>query len=538
MHPMPKLFASSMRLLRFQLRQDWLKLMLWIAGISLFSIAVGYSLPGLFPTSAERQAIAETMRNPAMIAIIGPSGALDHYSIGAMFSHEMLLFTALAVAVMNIMLVTGHTRGDEEEGRLEMLRSMPVGKLAVLSATFMEMLLANGLLALIHGIGLGALGLESMSVAGSMLYGVSLGVVGIAFAASSALFAQLAASSRGAISLSLAFLGANYMLRAVTDVSAPEFSWLSPLAWGYLTEPYVKNSWLPALIGLLYCGGILSAAFRLNHLRDLGAGFLPQRGGRAHAKPSLLSPHGLALRLLKATLISWIIALFVIGITYGSVFGDLDSFFEGNESLELMLPKDSTYTLTEQFMSVLMVILAVAGTIPVLTAIFQLRGEEKKGRMDAIYAAAVSRKRMYFTYIAIGAGIGIVSMFASALGLYLAQAAVMETPIDLGTILLAALAYVPALLFMLSIGSLLVSALPRWTGIGWLYLVYCFIVDYMGGLLQLPEWMKKLTVFNHVPKLPVESLHWGPPLITAVLAAGICLAGAAFYRRRDIIENR
>lgn len=531
---MSKHFASSIRLLRFQLRQDWLKLLMWIAGISLFSIAVGISLPDLFPTAGDRQAIAETLRNPAMTAIVGPSDALDNYTIGAMFAHEMLLFTALAVAIMNIMLVTGHTRGDEEDGRLEMLRSMPVGKLAVLSATFMELLIANSLLALIHGIGLGAIGMESMSLPGSMLYGASLGGVGLAFAASSALFAQLTASTRGAVGLSLAFLGGNYMLRAVTDVSAPEFSWLSPLAWSYLTEPYVENSWLPVFIGLFYCAIVLLAAFLLNHIRDLGAGFLPQRGGKAHAKSGLLSPLGLALRLLKPTLFSWVIALFIMGITYGSVFGDLDSFFAGNESLQLLLPKDSAYTLTEQFMSVLMVILAIAGTIPVLNAVFRLKGEEKKGRMDAIYAAAVSRKVIFFSYICIGGGVSILSMLLSALGLYFAQASVMTDPIGFGTILQAALAYVPALLFMLGVGALLVGALPKWTGIGWLYLVYCFVVDYMGGLLQLPDWMKELTIYSHVPALPVEPLQWGPLLITLLLAAGICLAGYLFYRRRDI----
>lgn len=532
---MSKHFASTMRLLRFQLRQDGLKLLLWIAGISLVSISVGYSLPGLFPSAAERQAMAETLRNPAMIAIVGPSEALDNYTIGAMFAHEMLLFTALAVAIMNILVVTGHTRGDEEDGRLELLRSMPVGKLAVLGATFLELLIANSLLALIHGIGLGALGMESMSLPGSMLYGASLGGVGLAFAASSALLAQLTASGRGAIGLSLAFLGGNYMLRAVTDVSAPEFSWLSPLAWSYLTEPYVKNHWLPVIIEILYCVIVLIAALLLNHIRDLGAGFFPQRGGRDHAKSSLLSPHGLALRLLKPTLFSWIIALFIMGNTYGSVFGDLDSFFAGNDSLQLLLPEDSAYTLTEQFMSVLMVILAIAGTIPVLNAIFRLKGEEKKGRMDAIYAAAVSRTRIFFSYVGIGAGVSILSMLLSALGLYLAQAAVMGDPIELGTIMRAAVAFVPALLFMLGVGALLVGAFPRWTGIGWLYLVYCFIVDYMGGLLQLPDWMKELTIYSHVPALPIEPFHWGPLLVTLLLAAGICLAGYLFYRRRDIV---
>ena len=43
---------------------------------------------------------------------------LDNYHLGAIMAHQMLLFTALAAAVMNIMLTIRHTRRDEELGRV------------------------------------------------------------------------------------------------------------------------------------------------------------------------------------------------------------------------------------------------------------------------------------------------------------------------------------------------------------------------------------------------------------------------------------
>ncbi len=45
-------------------------------------------------------------------------------------AHQMLLLTAMAVGIMSILLVTRHTRADEEDGRIEMIRSLPAGRLA------------------------------------------------------------------------------------------------------------------------------------------------------------------------------------------------------------------------------------------------------------------------------------------------------------------------------------------------------------------------------------------------------------------------
>ncbi|MBO1915323.1 hypothetical protein J4G37_62155, partial [Microvirga sp. 3-52] len=82
-----------------------------------------------------RQSIVETMLNPAMTAMVGPAYGIDNYTIGAMFAHEMLLFTAIAFGLMSILLVARHTRSDEEDGRIELIRSLPTGRLSNLAST-------------------------------------------------------------------------------------------------------------------------------------------------------------------------------------------------------------------------------------------------------------------------------------------------------------------------------------------------------------------------------------------------------------------
>ena len=64
-------FAQTFTLLRFQLRQKWLWLALWLFGLTAF--ASGY-VPA-FEKIAEDQGkvgLFVTMQNPAMAAIVGP----------------------------------------------------------------------------------------------------------------------------------------------------------------------------------------------------------------------------------------------------------------------------------------------------------------------------------------------------------------------------------------------------------------------------------------------------------------------------------
>ena len=113
-----------------------------------------------------------------MTAMVGPGYGLDNYTVGAMMAHQMLLFTAIAVGIMNIFLVVRHTRRDEESGRIEMISALPVGRLVNLCSIVFVSLIVNILLALIVlivGLELYFLRIESMDLHGSLLYEVVLG---------------------------------------------------------------------------------------------------------------------------------------------------------------------------------------------------------------------------------------------------------------------------------------------------------------------------------------------------------------------------
>lgn len=507
-------FAGGLQLLRLNLRRDRWQILIWLAALTFLSVAVARGFPELFVSEGERLAMAETLKNPAMIAMIGPSNGFDNYTIGAMYGHEMTLFMGIAAAIMTIMLTSSQTRGAEEDGRLELLQALPVGRLANLAAVVVEMLLISLSLTLLIGMGIGFLGIESMDVYGALTYGAALGMTAFVFASSTVVFAQLTTTLRGTLGLSLAFLGGAYLWRALTDVEYAQLSWVSPLAWSYKTEPFVNNHWLPIILGYLVAILLFGLAFYLKSIRDVGARLLPAKKGKGTASRWLQRPIGLTFYLNKLTIISWGVGMFVLGLSYGSIFGDLESFFESSELYMMLLPQDSNFSLTEQFMTVLMVILAIMSTIPTVTVVLKLYSEEKKGHLEQVMAKAVSRKELFLSYWIIAWLTGLVIQLMAVLGLYVAASSVMDEGIPFLTMLQAGLVYLPAIWFTAGL---------------------VFFVDYLGNMLSLPTWISKLSVFGYISKRPVETLNLMPMVLLLCLAVALGSIGLTKYRQRDLV---
>ncbi|MDW0115506.1 ABC transporter permease [Sporosarcina thermotolerans] len=525
---------NSGRLVRIMVRQDRIRIPVWILSLSFLTFAVANAFANLYASEQERQSMGETMRNPAMIAMVGQGYGLDNYTNGAMLAHQMLLFTALAVAIMSILIVTRHTRADEEDGRIEMIRSLPVGRLATLQATIVLSFGVNIVLALFAGFGLYALQIESMDLEGSLLYGASLGATGIIFSAITAFLAQLTENSRGTIGFSITVLLLSYLMRAIGDVSNEILSVLSPLGLILRTETYVNNYWWPiaAIIGVALV--LITISFYLNVIRDLGAGFIPARPGRKNASKFLQNPFGLALRLQRTGLIAWAVGMLILGASYGAVFGDLEAFFTNNEMMEKMFAHGEGFSLMEQFLTTLMKVIAILCTVPPLLAILKLKGEEKRNFTEHLLSRAVSRSRLLGSYLTVSVISGFAMLSLASVGLGTAANSVMDDAIPFGVFYQSAIVYFPALLIMIGIAMLFIGFAPKRSGFTWLYLTFSFFVLYVGKLLQLPEWLGKLSPFGYVPELPVGDMDIINVSILTIVGVLLIVVGFIGYNKRDI----
>ncbi|KLU39283.1 MAG: ABC transporter permease [Peptococcaceae bacterium 1109] len=531
---MRHLFANTGTLARFIWRRDRVRLPVWVLSIAAFSICFASMFPSLYPPGPEREIIAQTFANPVFISMLGPGYGLADYHMGAIMAHQMLLFTAVVVAIMNILLTIRHSRRDEEGGRIEVIRSLPVGRLANAAALMLVLAAGNIVLGIATGAGLALLGLEGMDWAGSVTYGAVLAVTGMCFAALTLVFAQLTETSRATMGYAFAFLGLSFLLRAVGDVSSEPLSLISPLGLVLRAQVYVSNYWWPILITFVAAAALILLAFRLNLVRDLGAGFIPARPGRMHASPFLKCTLGLVFRLERTVIIGWAVGMFVLGASYGSVFGEVETFVQIGDLYQLMLPSVEGFSFTDQFVAMLLAVMSMAAAIPALLIILKLRGEEGAGRTEHLLSRAVSRAQIMGSFLAAALGSAVIMQVLSVLGLWSAAAAVVSDPFSLGEALLASLTYIPVIWALVGLAAALIGFAPQRTNLVWLYLGYAFFTAYFRALLQLPEWLVKLTPWGHIPNIPLETVS--PATVVLILLAAIALMGLGFvgYAKRDI----
>ncbi len=529
-----EVFKGTGSLMKLLFRKDRLKIAVWLAGFLLVTASAAAAYPTVYKTEEDLAGFALTMKNPAMKAMVGPGYDTSDFTTSLVFAVEMLMFSAVAAAVMNILLVGGATRTDEEEGRLELIRSLPVGRLAYLGAALVEALIVNGLLALLIGTALSRTDLDGLTAESAFLYGALLGSAGFLFAGVTALFAQLAETSRGAQGFAFGALIAFYVLRAVGDVEAEAASLLSPLGWVSRAYVFLENEWWPVGLSVLAAAVLIVLSLYLHAVRDMGAGFLPARRGRARAGALLKTPFGFVLRQQSTTVFSWALGIFLLSASFGAILGELETYYGDMELILQILGEDDASGLTEQFLSLIIVIITLFGIVPALTTVLKLQGEENKNRSELFYSGAVSRRTMMFSYGAAALLVSALMQFMLALGIWSAGASVLEGVATFGKLVQSVLVHLPAMWVMLGLAFLLIGFAPRAVHLVWLYFTFCFVVVYFGDLLEFPDWLKGISAFHHVPEPLVESFRPGPVLLLTLLFALLSMAGYAGYRRRDI----
>jgi len=566
-------FENSLSLTWFMLRRERIISLTWIAGLVI-------SIVGLVPGMREaldadsQTALFAMLENPSLVAMMGPPYALINETFGSLYTCLMLLICAFAVGLMNIFLVIRHTRADEEKWRYEVVRSLPVGRLANLNATLLTAFVVNVILAVLIGLGMYAFGDSSMDFNGSMLWGAALGVTGLVFAAVTALFSQLCSNSRSATGYSFGALMLLYLLRAPGDMeiritggsvvtgSAEALALFSPLGLVLRTQAYVADYWWPIFVLLGIAVVISILAFYFNSIRDIDQGIIPARRGRATGSLLMRTPFGLSFKLLRTGIIIWLVGMFSLGYAYGTVAGDVDQFMASNEmwqqlmigptGIQAMNEAGMTpdqileqirtavsamgYTLTELFMSTITNIMGVFTLVPLFLFILRAKNEERDGRTEAILATQTCRYKYLASFAIIAFLSAIVIQFVLAVSLY--SSAIQEltdsSELSLKFLIEANMVYVPAQWVMIGFAILLIGLLPKATGVLWGYFTFTLFFMFFGRMNIFPDWLQKFTPFGYIPQLPMDEINYLTLGLLTAVAAALTTVGFIFYKKRDI----
>lgn len=555
-------FANTGMLTAFALKRESRPAALWILLLGLAVVGLAPVMHFAYGDSLEN--LLSIVEMPAMIGMMGPAFAAGHEGFGPMYTTFMLLFASIAVAIMNIFLVARHTRADEEKGRFEVLRSLPVGAASGLGAALLAAAAVNLLLGIAVAGGLLAVGISGMGLAGSLLWGASLAAVGLAFAGFSALFCQLSPSSRGAIGYSFALMGLFYLMRVPGDLN-PEMellSLISPLGLALRAQPYMANQWWPVFGLLAFFTASAGLAFFFNMRRDIEQGVLPARRGPATGGLLMKGIPGLAFRLLRPGMAAWLVGMFLLSASYGSVVDGLDDFLAGNEMYQMLIlgpvgisvenfqamPPEARvemmremvgtlgYTMTELFASMVNSMMGIIAIVPVVLIALRAKGEEESARSEIVLAAPVARGQYLAWYAAAAFVMAALVQLALALGFYSVARGVVADPAELGFgfVLASNMVYVPALWAMAGVALFLYGLRPRLAGLVWGYFAYIFVIVFFGRMDVFPNFLSYLTPFGFVPDLPAEEVSALPLVALSAVGAGLGWLGVRLYCRRDL----
>jgi ABC-2 type transport system permease protein len=524
--------TGTVALTRFIIHRDRGRIIVWILSILAMIALVATGMKGLFPDQASLDRAAAASHNAAAIVFNGPAQGLD--TLGGEVAFQGGALGMVVVALMSLFMIGRLTRGEEEAGRLELVRSLPVGRHAPTAAacvTVACMSLAVGLLTA------AALVAQGLPETGAMVFGASFVLAGFFFGGVALLVAQVTENARVVYGATGAAIGAAFILRAIGDVGSGAVSWFSPIGVAQKARPWAGERWWPFLPLLVATGLLLAAAGWVAGRRDLGKGILEPRTGSPVASPSLGHPFGLAIRLQRGSLIGWGLGVLVIGIAYGSIAPSIDALVGHNKELAKLMAGVGGGSLTDSYLSTSFRIMALIATGFAIQSALRLRSEETSLHAEPLLATPLSRWRWSASHLAVAITGSVIMLVIAGLATALSYGLVGGDMSSVARVAGAAVVYVPALWAMIGLTLLLVGLVPRGSGASWAVLAVCVLIGFLGPVLNLPTWLEEASPFEHLPQLPAQRLSALPLVVISSLATGLMLAGLVGLRSRDIASQ-
>ena len=501
------------------------------AAINLSTAAMIQNLAGDPAQQQSLRTVAGT--NAAFRFLLGSVPGDD--SLAALASWRAGLFMIAALGVCAAMAVVRLTRKEEEEGRTELVLAGSVGPVA--PAVAAVSVVVGFVLVVSAAMAASLLTVDGADPVSLLAVFAQYASTGLAAAGLALVAAEVFPSAHSANLAASGVVLAGYVLRGVADTvpAAAWLRWTNPVGWAEAIEPFDGNSFWPALASVAAFVAGLALAPVVRRRRDLGAGLLAARPGPATG-PHLRSPLALAWRQSRSTAAAWIAGVAVYGVTVGVITDQVDQFAGTNKAItDFLESSGAAGTLKQVFLSTMTGFLAVAAVGAGVSLLTKWRSEEVSGRLEVLLATPVSRRRYFWTQAGV-IGVTVVIVMAAApasvlLGAGLSGAGWGSTA---EVAFPMAAASVPAAAATMSLAVLLYGARGRLAVVGWPILIASWLLGPFGGMLGLPQWVRDVSPFTHVPQIPLQSVQALPLVIPALAAAAFVVAAAARWERRDL----
>ncbi|OJF11372.1 ABC transporter permease [Couchioplanes caeruleus] len=510
-------------------------------GLVVVALAAGMSAlvaatyEQLMADSAVAGGLQSLATNPAIRTLFGEPVALDDPGGFTVWRTGTVL--AALIGVWCVLTTTRITRGEEDAGRWDILLAGRVP----LQAALATHLLVVGAVPVAFGAAVSAsLAATGTDMNGAVVHGAGLSLLGVFFAATAALSAQIHTARSAATGTAIAVLAVTLLARMVGDGvdTVAWLRWLSPFGLLELSQPYARNRWAPLLVLAAAAILLATAAVAVAGRRDVGGALRSPAATRASRTALLGSVEGFALRRLLPPLGGWAAGVASYFLLIGLIADTMTRFLTDNPAFaDAAVQAGFTGLATvEGYAATIFALLAlpVGGFAASRVDAF---AKAEAGRHLALLAAQpVSRIRLLAAET-IPAVIGAVVLTTVAgLATWLG---VTATPGDLG--LTAALGGVwnTLPLALLSVGAAVLAFgwLPRAvTAIGAVPTVGGFLLLVIAQSVNAPQWVVDVSPFAHLAAVPHTAPNWPATAAMTVVTLILVAAGAIGYRRRDLLS--
>ena len=525
----------------------------WGLGLGLLMYSVLSVVASLVATAAARAELVTLAQSFTWIAEpiqVATPGGYATWKYG---------FTILVIAIWPLLIASRMLRGEEEHGTMDVLLSLPKGrvqvaleKLAAMWAALLGMGLLIGLLTFAGGITAKA----NFGLGSGLLFGLNLVLICGVFGSIALLlsqFTQRAGTASGMTGgLLLLFIVLDMVHRVI-----PHAEWvsrLSPIYYYNLSKPLIPSYGvnLGALMVQVVVSAILSgAAIWLFARRDVGVPVALPRWLRLPEQtvtPERALPvNAWSLRSIYARGLAMVVApagwwtLGIAGFAGWMVFivkqteNQLTAFYNGTPALKSIISKvgGGDVSTNATILSFLFVILPLLLMAFAVTQASRWAADEEEGRQELVLATPQSRLTVVLARFGALAtatvAIGVITLAVTAWA-----SAVSGLKLDGGNLAAATLSMIPLGLLVAALGYLfsgwLRSAVD--TGLLSFLLVIWFFLTFVGPELSLPQGALQLSALYYYGTPLLNGISFPNMLgILAVTVVALAVASVRFVRK-------
>ena len=510
--------------LRILLRRFRFQIAAWLAPLWLLVGVTAPSYESVYPSLETRTVLIEQMRkSPGTRLLYGYVPVPGR--LGQLLQWETGTFLLVCTSLMAILLTCRVLRADEDEGIVEILRATGAGR----SVPFLVPVTLVWVVVAALSAGVGGLlawqtgSIEELTVSGAWALAGTVCVTGWVFSAIAAVACQLGRQVGQARGLSMMVLALAFVLRVSADqlsdgTGSDWLRWLTPLGWRDLVRPYTDDRFAVLLACCAVAIAVALSAAVLAARREYLDGYLPDRSS-SRRRWRVRGHMNLLARLSWRSLIGWALASTALALLYGSVSGSIKDLAVGSP--------------VEQFMSLMTVVTTLLVDVAAVRRVNRLAGLERAGLVEVELAAGVSRGRVLLSQVLCALIESIVLLLVSATVLAATTATQLTDDHAVARSFVFTMSQLPGMMAAVGIATALVGLAPRLIGLSWAVVAWSAFAQFFGGLVELKDWAKDLSVLGHHLDV-VGSPDWKPLAAqTAVGLVGVAI-GMVAYTRRDL----